>query len=437
MGYKSLIQVASARAVEGSTALFVRTRRNLLVWLGIVLVVYACLNYWGDLPFRSQPEPVQEDRQDRSMRVKHKDSTSPDASALVELVAVAKTGDTLDGLLKRTELPAEVRAAAIRALSSEFNPKELRPGHEVVVRSDEQEGEPKELVLTIDAGVKILVTLDDIASIQRIEPDLIAQEHATTFELNSSLYASLKNADAPTRFATDLSLMLNPLVPFNRAFKGGEVFNILWHEYLLPDEREAKPPAIKYVRIQMPERVIELVRSSDSDNHARIYENGELVRTLVIPVEEGQISSAFGPREHPVFGNVRQHTGVDYAAQRGAPVSAVAAGEVIFMGRRRGYGRVIDIEYSAGVVGRYAHLEDFQPNLTTGSIVSTGEIIGSVGSTGTTTGPNLHYEILRNGRPMDPLFGSRTVLSSLTPPIGPEQSDLQGMRYTFSQTLMD
>lgn len=420
-----------------------RLQKSLLSLLGVVLIGYFLFKYWSD--FKPQEtvaishEEREPNQQNPLIQAKlPKEGLALHSSALlVELVLVAKPGDTLDGLLKLSALNANTRAATIRALSTEFNPKELRPGHEVAVRSDASLNEPKELVLTIDAGVKIALSFDDLASVKRIEPELVIQEHAVTFELNSSVYASLKQADAPTRFAKDLSLMLNPLIPFDRAFKGGETFNILWDEYLLANGREAVSPAIKYVRIQMPGRVIELTRSDDSDNHMRIYEDGNLLRTLVIPVEDGQISSLFGPRKHPVFGNVRPHTGVDYAAQRGAPVLASAAGEILYIGRRRGYGRVIEIEHESGVVARYAHLQDVQPNLAADSVVSAGEIIGSVGTSGTTTGPNLHYEILRNGRPMDPLFGPQTVLASLAPSIGPEHNGLQNMRDAFSKTLLD
>lgn len=430
-------QVSRGGAVEKPSAQYSRVQKSLLGWLGVVLAGYFCLQFWGDLQLRAQPLLIQEEKEQTEQDDPRDEDASPSANDLVESVVVAKSGDTLDGLLARSELNANTRAAAIRALSTEFNPKELRPGHEVAVRYDALRMQPKELILTIDAGVKIALSFDDFASVKRIDPEWVTQEHAVTFKLNSSVYESLKQADAPTRFAKDLSLMLDPLIPFDRAFKGGEAFNILWHEYLLVDGREALPPAIKYVRIQMPGRVIELARSDDSDNHIRIYEDGELVRTLVIPVADGQISSPFGPRKHPVFGNVRPHTGVDYAAQRGAPVSATAAGEILYLGRRRGYGRVIELEHESGVVARYAHLQDFQPHLTVGSVVSAGEVIGSVGTSGIATGPNLHYEILRNGRPMDPLFGSQTVLAAVTPSIEPKYNDLQKMRDAFSQALLN
>ena len=435
-------QFSRVRTVKNPAAHYFRVPRNLLGWLGVVLIGYFLFRHWTGLQGQ-QPLPNSQVKkesnqnnpliQDESL----KEDVTTDSIPLAETVLVAIPGDTLDGLLKRTKLNAKSRAAAIDSLSTEFNPKELRPGHEVTVRSDALLNEPKELVLTIDAGVEIALSFDTPASVKRIEPDLIVQERAVAFELSSSVYASLKQADAPTRFAKDLSLMLDPLIPFDRAFKGGETFNILWNDYLLSEGREALPPAIKYVRIQMPDRVVELTRFDDSDNHTRIFEDGNLVRTLVIPVEDGQISSVFGPRKHPVFGNVRPHTGVDYAAQKGAPVSATAEGEIHYIGRRQGYGRVIEIEHKPGIVARYAHLQDVHPSLVVGNVVSAGEVIGSVGSTGIATGPNLHYEILRHGRPMDPLFGSQTVLAAVTPSTEPKYNDLQKMRDAFSQALLN
>ncbi|MGQ9830808.1 MAG: M23 family metallopeptidase [Thermochromatium sp.] len=119
------------------------------------------------------------------------------------------------------------------------------------------------------------------------------------------------------------------------------------------------------------------------------------------PVRSGYISSPYGFRPHPVR-NVRQfHEGVDFAAKRGSPVLAVADGIVVFSGCRNGYGNVVDIRHRDGLVTRYAH--NTANLVREGDLIRQGQQIATVGSTGTATGPHVHFEVIRNGRPVDPM----------------------------------
>lgn len=125
------------------------------------------------------------------------------------------------------------------------------------------------------------------------------------------------------------------------------------------------------------------------------------------PVRSGWMSSRYGKRTDPFTGHAAWHRGVDFAARNGAEVIATGAGVVTFAGRRWGYGNLIEISHGNGISTRYAHVSELlaQP----GDIVRAGEIIARVGSTGRSTGPHVHYEVLQAGRQVDPLpFVSRT-----------------------------
>jgi len=133
---------------------------------------------------------------------------------------------------------------------------------------------------------------------------------------------------------------------------------------------------------------------------------GESLRRAFIraPLEFRRISSGFSNnRMHPILGQARAHNGVDYAAATGTPVMATADGVVTVRGVSGGYGNLVEIRHSNGYMTRYAHLNGFAPGIRAGGRVSQGEIIGYVGMTGLATGPHLHYEMHRNGGPVDPL----------------------------------
>jgi murein DD-endopeptidase MepM/ murein hydrolase activator NlpD len=119
------------------------------------------------------------------------------------------------------------------------------------------------------------------------------------------------------------------------------------------------------------------------------------------PVEEGFISSYFGGRADPFTGYAAVHKGLDFAAPEGTKVSAVAAGLVTFAGERAGFGQMVEINHGNGLSTRYCHSERLL--VKTGDMVSKGQEVALIGSTGHSTGPHLHFEVLKNGAQVDPL----------------------------------
>lgn len=129
---------------------------------------------------------------------------------------------------------------------------------------------------------------------------------------------------------------------------------------------------------------------------------GRLGGGLLIPVD-GVRTSSFGPRLHPILNQVRNHNGVDWAAPTGTPVRAVADGVLALIGDGGGYGNVIYIDHPGGMQTRYAHLHAFAEGLQKGARIAAGQTIGTVGTTGRSTGPHLHFELHVAGRPVDPM----------------------------------
>ena len=123
-------------------------------------------------------------------------------------------------------------------------------------------------------------------------------------------------------------------------------------------------------------------------------------KTFRIPVQ-APMSSRFGPRTHPVFGDTRLHTGLDFAAGSGAPIHAAGPGRVVWAGPRGGYGNLVVIDHGNGLATLYAHQSETR--VTFGQDVATGQLVGLVGSTGVSTGPHLHFEVREKGTPADPL----------------------------------
>lgn len=118
------------------------------------------------------------------------------------------------------------------------------------------------------------------------------------------------------------------------------------------------------------------------------------------PVKKGYISSAFGKRRDPFNGRSRMHGGIDFAGPRGTEIHSVAGGVVSFVGRKGGYGNVVEIDHGDNLVSRYAHLN--KSLVDKGAVVNKADRIALMGSTGRSTGPHLHLEILKEGQRVDP-----------------------------------
>lgn len=326
----------------------------------------------------------------------------PTSHVLSQSTATIASGDTLDSVLGRVGIPPNVRAEAALALAGVYDLTELRPGHRLEWAADQTD--PTRLLrlsLFVDDGVEINLSFNGPITAERLDPPIREVDRQETLTLQGPLFEALVAATAPERFAVDLTALLAGQVDFRRDIKGGESFALVWQEDQLPDGSIAGEPRLKYARLELTDRVLELV-ASDAAGPVIVFEDGEAVQRSAAPILGARLSSVFGRRNHPVLGGVRMHTGIDYAAPVGTEVSATGSGRIIFAGTIRGYGLTVDIDHGGGVVTRYAHLSEIADTVEQGTRVKAGNKIGAVGATGLVSGPNLHYEVRVDGRPIDP-----------------------------------
>ncbi len=118
------------------------------------------------------------------------------------------------------------------------------------------------------------------------------------------------------------------------------------------------------------------------------------------PITEGWLSSRYGRRIDPITGESAWHSGVDFAGKRGSDVIAVAAGVVVEASSQKGFGRYVEVDHGNGWTTRYAHLDSF--DVAAGDIVTRGQRLGAMGSSGRSTGPHVHFEVRQNGRKVNP-----------------------------------
>lgn len=229
--------------------------------------------------------------------------------------------------------------------------------------------------------------------------------------IQGTFYASAVRAGAPGEIVAQAVEVLAHQIDFQRDVRAGDRFELLF-------ERPSGSRASREPRLFMVAFVGEAGARRyflHEKNGAADYfdEEGRSARSAFLrtPVEAAWISSHYGMRTHPILGFSRMHAGVDFAAQEGTTVKAAGDGEVVEAGWNGDYGNYIRIRHQDGYETAYAHLSAM--HVEVGDLVLQGERIGEVGSTGLSTGPHLHYELLHNGRHLNPLSATGKTIAPL------------------------
>lgn len=352
---------------------------------------------------------------------------APAAEARIQSVTV-QPGDTLEGLLVSAGLAPDLRREALLGLAAEFDPETLQPGNRLELDWAPDGRRLRRVTLDLSDGTRIEIIFGPTVSANRIEAEGEVRERRVQIVIGGALYDALAEAGAPPQLAVEMAGMLSGVVDFRREIRKGDRVAVAWQERLPLVEGRPAAERLRYARLELSGRLIEVLRRNGDDGFA-ILEDGVPMPRYVKPVSDARLSSTFGRRLHPVHGVVRQHAGVDWTAPRGTPVRAAGTGRVAFVGRMRGYGRVIDLAHGSGVVTRYAHLSSVAEGLDRGDRIAAGDVIGGIGSTGTATGPNLHYEVRLEGRAVDPLAPPVPVLAA--EPAQPDAAALAAYRSAF------
>ena len=223
-------------------------------------------------------------------------------------------------------------------------------------------------------------------------------------EIKTSLYAAMKQAGLSELVINEIIRIYSFDVDFQRDIYEGDYFDVLF--------TRRKNDQGKTVRIDDPEYLVLSSRGTpliyylySNDEFSEYFdENGKgMTKSLMkTPINGARLSSNYGMRKHPILGYDKMHKGVDFAAPTGTPIFAAGNGVVEFAGRNGGYGNYIRIRHDSTYKTAYAHLNGFKKGVYGGVRVKQGDIIGFVGSTGRSTGPHLHYEIIVKGKQVNP-----------------------------------
>lgn len=231
-----------------------------------------------------------------------------------------------------------------------------------------------------------------------------------------SFYLAGQRAGIPAGVLADVYDLLAFEMDFERDVRAGQKFSVLFEENFAEGQKVDNGHVLA-VSFEALRGNVQMYRYRKSDGTIGYYDadgNGAIKSLKRTPINNAKVTSSFSTRrKHPVLGYTRAHKGVDFRASTGTPIPAAGAGRVVARGYNRGHGNYIKIRHNGSYETLYAHMSRFVKNVKVGTTVRQGQTVGYVGSTGLSTGPHLHYEIIKNGKHVNPMTVKLPAISNL------------------------
>lgn len=343
-----------------------------------------------------------------------------------ERVHVVKKGDTVTSILRdQGATPDEAKAIAA-TLGPRGKDGGLKEGQKLrILMAPAAPGpgvrlQPYRVIVANDTSVEAVAALSDIGKYVAVDvqsmntvaeaPDNSSDDDddddGSGVRLYQSIYETAMRNKVPATVIEDMVKIYSYDVDFQRKVQPGDSFDVFYagedEGSTITEKNEVLFASLtvggetkKYYRFQTPD-----------DSVVDYYdESGKSAKKFLVrkPVANAIMRSGFGGRRHPILGYVKMHTGVDWATAYGTPIFASGTGVIEKVGPEGGYGKYVRIKHNNGYETAYGHMSAFAKGMEIGKRVRQGQVIGFVGSTGQSTGPHVHYEILVNGRFVDPM----------------------------------
>ena len=326
-------------------------------------------------------------------------------SSVTKVELKVRNGDSIQRILYDQKIsPSDVNNV-INALRREYNIGTLRNDQKVylIIKREKNGNFVSRLTVNIDniTSVHVFLNKDNVYETKRVTKILTKKNHLVETTIDRGIYRTAKQSGIENSIIAQFARLYGFEVDFQRDLKKNDKIKIFYERYLDDDGVPQRTGNIIYSEITNVERNIVLYRYEYPNGSIAYFtpEGKSIEKSLMrTPINGAKLSSRYGFRIHPILGYNQMHQGTDFAAPIGTPVMASGAGTVEYSGWKGGYGKFISIRHSAVYQTNYAHLQDYAKGMRRGAKVQQGQVIGYLGSTGSSTGPHLHYEVVVNGK---------------------------------------
>lgn len=341
-------------------------------------------------------------------------------------VIVVAPGDNFIGILTNLGMETKSATNAYTTLKKVYDARKLKAGQhiELTATFDVQSKSLEALdTLVIEPvrGTRYILQINEYDQFEaRVEQEKFAYEiKDIKGTVSGNVSASLNKSGVPYKLCGQIIQMFSHMIDFRRDVKRGDTFNVKYEVNKAANGDIVSVGEVIFASFTVNNRTYKLYRYKPRGGSVGYYdEKGGAKKTGLdkkpLAMRNARISSLFGYRRHPIYKTTKFHSGVDYAAPRGTAIYASGSGTIEMARYVNGYGNFIKIRHNSEYETAYGHMHKFASGMRPGVKVKKGQIIGYVGSTGRSTGPHLHFEILRKGQRIDPLKAKVATGNDLT-----------------------
>ncbi len=328
----------------------------------------------------------------------------PDVKNIRDIKLTLKPGENLGPLLQKNGLTPGKAYQVTKAFAEVFPPRNIRAGQSFHLSFSGDEFTDMAFKPNMDKTIFVSKAGDGFKA-REVAAELRFDQMVVRGKIENSLYLDANAQGAPDKVIVQFANIYEYSVDFQRDIQPGDEFEMVFNVSRNHKGEIVKAGDLLYTSFSPRGKTSNYYLFEDDKGRENFYDaKGKTAKRKLraTPINGARLTSSFGRRKHPISGYRKMHKGVDFGARSGTPIMAAGTGTVVRANRYGGYGNYVRIKHSDGYSTAYAHMKNFARGIKKGARVTQDQIIGYVGSTGASTGPHLHYEVLKNGKHINP-----------------------------------
>ena len=321
------------------------------------------------------------------------------------LTYISQAGDTYESIVNKLDVGKKEKKLLLDTILNENTLKILRVNQKFKFKFDNLSNY-KIIEFKIETDKKNEILFEKLVA----NNSFVSKKIKKNFKKNivyketiitNSLYNSAVSLGIKPNIIIEFARLYGFQVDFQRDVWKDDSFQIIYEEFVNENDKVVDTGDIIFANLNLQNTDLQLYKYEYEKNKIDYFdETGKSIKKTLMktPINGARLSSSYGKRKHPILGYTKMHTGTDFAAPKGTPIMASGDGKVTKAGWCGGGGNCVKIKHNSTYQTVYAHMSKFERGIKRGVRVKQGQIIGYVGSTGMSTGPHLHYEVIENGK---------------------------------------
>ena len=375
------------------------------IWLILLILTVSFVSYFYELNKKSQYKNLKKTLNNVYLQKSFAKLTSNLENRYSEIIYVVKEGDNYESIINTIEISKNEKNLFLETIKKNKKIKILRPKQKIHFKIDKKD-RPKIFRFIIEAGKKKEIYFERDFENEKFKSKIVEKNLKKIIsyqesKITNSLYQTALKLNIKPSIIIEFARLYGFQVDFQRDIWKNDSFQIIYEEFTSESGETIETGNIIFANLILQNENLKLYRHEYENNKIDYFdENGKSMRKTLMktPINGARLSSSFGKRKHPILGFTKMHTGTDFAAPIGTPILASGDGLVVRAQWCGGGGNCVKIKHNRVYQTVYAHMSKFGKGIKKGAKVKQGQIIGYVGSTGLSTGPHLHYEVIENGK---------------------------------------